>query len=75
MLLSCSVQWCGVVYALPRPVCGGEYCGHVVCCLVAVSCGVVRVSMSLWCLCGGVSSDHSPLVVVVGGAFVDGGVA
>ena len=36
-------------------------------------CGAVRVSVCVWCSCGGVSSDHSPLVVVVGGAVVDGG--
>lgn len=29
----------------------------------------------VWCLCGGVSCVRSPLVVVVGGAVVDGGVA
>lgn len=38
---SSGVVWCGVVCALPCPVCGGEYCGHVAYCLVAVSCGVV----------------------------------
>ena len=29
--------------------------------------------MGVWCSCGGVSSVHLPLVVVVGGAFVCGG--
>lgn len=37
-------------------------------------CGVVRVTISPWSSCGGVSSVCSPLVVVVGGAVVDGGV-
>ena len=38
-------------------------------------CGVWAVSVCLWCSCGGVSSVHSPLAVVEGGAIVDGGVA
>ena len=38
-----------------------------------VVCGVV--SVCLRCSCGGVSSVRSPLVVVEGGAVVDGGVA
>lgn len=42
VLLSCSVQWCGAVCVLPCLVCGGEYCGRVMYCLVAVSCGAVR---------------------------------
>lgn len=37
-------------------------------------CGVWVVSVCLWCSCGGVSSVCSPLVVVEGGAVVDGGV-
>lgn len=37
-------------------------------------CGV-GVGVCLWCSCGGVSSVRSPLVVVEGGAIVDGGVA
>lgn len=50
----------------------GEYCCQscVVSCQV---CGVWVVSVCLWCSCGGVSSVHSPLVVVEGGAIVDGG--
>lgn len=37
------------------------------------SCTVRVVSVSPRSLCGGVSSVHPPLVVVVGGAIVDGG--
>lgn len=33
------------------------------------------VGVCLWCSCGGVSSVHSPLTVLGGGAIVDGGVA
>lgn len=53
----------------------GEYCCHVVHCSIAgcVACGGVGVC--LWCSCGGVSFVRSPLVVVVGGAIVDGGAA
>ena len=40
---------------------------QVLWCVVACVC--------LWCSCGGVSCVCSPLVVVVGGAVVDGGVA
>ena len=43
------------------------------CSLLGVWCVVACVC--LWCSCGGVSSDQSPLVVVVGGGIVDGGVA
>lgn len=35
----------------------------------------VWVRVCLWCSCGGVSFVCSPLVVVEGGAIVDGGVA
>lgn len=42
---------------------------------LARCCGVWVVDVCLWCSCGGVSSVHSPLVVVVGGAVVDGGAA
>lgn len=52
----------------------GEYCCHVVHCSIA-RCAVWVVSVCLCRSCGGVSSVHSPLVVVVGGAVVDGGVA
>ena len=51
----------------------GEYCSHVAYCSLpgaAVWCGCVSVC----CSCGGVSSACSPLVVVEGGAVVDGGV-
>lgn len=40
-----------------------------------VPCQVCGVGVRLWCSCGGVSSVCSPLVVVVGGAVVDGGAA
>ena len=43
------------------------------CTVLRQVCGVWVVSVCLWCSCGGVSSVHSPLVVVVGGAVVDGG--
>lgn len=42
---------------------------------LAGCCGVWVVSVRLRCSCGGVSSVRSPLVVVVGGAIVDGGAA
>lgn len=56
------------------PCSAGEYCCHVTQCSLPV-CGVWVAGVCLWCLCGGVSSVRSPLVVVVGGAVVDGGVA
>lgn len=49
-----------------------EYCGRVVHCVLPGVWCVVCVSLSR-SLCGGVSSVRSPLVVVVGGAIVDGG--
>lgn len=52
-----------------------EYCSHVAhCCLsgLVLWCGV---SVSPCSSCGGVFSVCSPLVVVEGGAIVDGGVA
>lgn len=52
-----------------------QCCCHAAYCLVAVSCGVVWASVSVCCSCGGVSCVRSPLVVVVGGGIVDGGVA
>nr|DAF93817.1 MAG TPA: hypothetical protein [Siphoviridae sp. ct0eR1] len=49
----------------------GEYC--VMSCTVPCRvCGAVRVSVCLCCSCDGVSFVCSPLVVVVGGAIVDG---
>lgn len=52
----------------------GEYCCHVVHVSCQV-CGVWVVSVCLRCSRGGVSSVYPPLVVVVGGAVVDGGAA
>ena len=40
---------------------------------IARCCGVWVVSVCLCCSCGGVSFVHPPLVVVEGGAVVDGG--
>ena len=51
----------------------GEYCCHVVHWDHCRVCGVWVVSVCLCCSCGGVSSVRSPLVVVDGGAIVDGG--
>lgn len=51
----------------------GEYCCYVVCCSLP-GAAVWVVGVCLWCSCGGVSSVRSPLVVVEGGAIVDGGV-
>lgn len=73
LLLSCSVQWCAPCPARPSA---------VLISTAVVSCAVpCRVCGVWWCvsvctlLCGGVSFDYSPLVVVVGGGIVDGGVA
>lgn len=41
---------------------------------LARCCGVWVVDVCLCCSCGGVSSVYSPLVVMVGGGVVDGGV-
>lgn len=50
-----------------------EYCRRVVCCSVpGVWCAGSEYLFEV--LCGGVSSVRSPLVVVVDGALVDGGV-
>ncbi len=73
--LSCPGPWCGVACAPPCPVHGSEYCGRVMHCLVAMSCGVVRVSVCLRCLCGGVSFVCHPPGRGGGGGIVDGGVA
>ena len=73
LLLSCPVQWCGSCLTRPTVVLASTaVMSHSVHCQV---CGVWVVSVCLWCSCGGVSSVWSPLVVVVGGAVVDGGVA
>lgn len=52
----------------------GEYCSSCRALFFARCCGVWVVGVCLCCSCGGVSSVRSPLVVVVGGAIVDGGV-
>lgn len=73
LLLSCSVQLCGSCPTHPTAVLAST---AVMSCTVPCQvCGVWVVSVCLWCSCGGVSSVRSPLVVVVGGAIVDGGVA
>lgn len=65
----------GTARAPPIPV---QYSSVLRSCHATVSrrvCGVCGVYVCLCCSCGGVSSDHSPLVVVVGGGVVDGGAA
>ena len=67
----CPAQCVGwlVPYSSHRSV--DEYCCHVAYCSLP---GVWRVvvGVCLCCSCGGVSSVRSPLVVVEGGAIVDG---
>lgn len=72
----CPAQCSGVARALLIPL----QCWRVLqsCrALLPIRSGVVVwvVSVCLWCSCGGVSSVRFPLVVVEGGAVVDGGVA
>lgn len=72
LLLACTVQWCS--RALPIP---PQYSLVLLSCHAAVLCWVcdvcsVRLSEVL---CGGVYYEYAPLVVVVGAAIVDGGVA
>lgn len=71
LLLSCPVQWRGSCPTHPIAVLVST--AVVSCTVPRQVCGAVRVSVSVCCSCGGVSSVHSPLVVVVGGAIVDGG--
>lgn len=71
LLLSCPVQWCGSCPTHPIAVLASTAVRVVHCSLPGVRCVVVGVC--LWCSCGGVSSVRSPLVVVVGGAIMDGG--
>lgn len=74
-MLSCPA--CGVTWpcALPCPVHAVSSAVVSCCCLVAMVCGVVGGE----CVCGvravGYPPIIPPLVVVVGGAIVDGGVA
>lgn len=71
----CPAQCSGVARALLIPL---QYSSVLLSCRALLPVGfgvVVWVSVCLWCSCGGVSSVHHPLVVVVGGAIVDGGVS
>lgn len=73
LLLSCPVRWCGLCPTSPIAVLIST--AVMLCTVSCRVCGVWVVSVCLWCSCGGVSSVCSPLVVVEGGAVVDGGVA
>lgn len=70
LLLSCPVQWCGSCPTHPIAVLAST--AVMSCTVICQVCGVWVVSVCLWCSCGGVSSVCSPLVVVVGGAIVEG---
>ena len=73
LLLSCPVRWCGS--CLTHPIAVLASTAVMSCTVLCQVCGVgVGVGVCLWCSCGGVSSVCSPLVVVEGGAVVDGGV-
>lgn len=73
LLLSRLLQWCGPCPTHPSAVLvSTAVMSPTVACRV---CGCVGECVCLWCSCGGVSSVCSPLVVVVGGGIVDGGVA
>lgn len=71
--LSCPVQWCGSCSTHPTAVLASTAVCVMHCSIAG--CGVWVVGARLWCSCGGVSSVCSPLVVVEGGAVVDGGVS
>ena len=73
LLLSCPVRWCGLCPTHPIAVLAST--AVMSCTVLCRVRGVLVVSVCLCCSCGGVSSVHSPLVVVEGGAVVDGGVA
>ena len=72
LLLSCPVQWCGLV-PYSSHCSTHQYCCHVVHCSLP---GVWCVGVCL-CVCGvrvvGYPLSALPLVVVEGGAIVDGG--
>lgn len=70
----CPAQCSGAARTLLVPLQHSSVLRHVVHCSLRV-CGVWGVSVCLWCSRGGVSSVYSPLVVVVGGTIMDGGVA
>nr|DAM57424.1 MAG TPA: hypothetical protein [Caudoviricetes sp.] len=73
LLLSCPVKWCGSRPTHPTAVLTSTaVMSRTVPCQVLWCVGGECVC--LCCSCGGVSSVCSPLVVVVGGAIVDGGV-
>lgn len=70
----CPAQCSGVARALLIPL---QCWRLLLSCRALFHCrvrGVWVVDVCLCCSCGGVSSVRSPLVVVVGGAIVDGGV-
>lgn len=67
------VQWRGSCPA--RPIAVLVSTAVMSCTVRCWVCGVRAVGVCLCCSCGGVSSVHSPLTLVVGGAVVDGGVA
>nr|DAO87848.1 MAG TPA: hypothetical protein [Caudoviricetes sp.] len=69
----CPAQCSGVARALLIPLQCWRVLQCVSCTVLCQVCGVWVVSVRLCCLCGGVSSVRSPLVVVEGGAIVDGG--
>lgn len=71
LLLSRPAQWRGSCPTHPTAVLAST---AVMSCTVPCQvCGVWVVSVCLCCSCGGVSSVCYPLVVVEGGAVVDGG--
>lgn len=71
----CPAQCSGVDSCPTHPIAVLASTAVMSCTVTCRVCGVWVVSVCLWCSCGGVSSVHSPLVVVEGGAIVDGGVA
>lgn len=72
LLLSCPVQWCGSCPTHPTTVLAST--AVMSCTVLCQVCGMRVVTVCLCCSCGGVSSVRSPLVVVDGGAIMDGGV-
>ena len=71
----CPAQCSGAARALLIPLRCWRVLSSCRALFLARCCGVWVVSVSLCCSCGGVSSVCSPLVVVEGGAIVNGGVA
>jgi len=67
LLLACTVR---CVWPCPtHPTAVLPSIAVVSCTVSCRACGVWVVCVCLWCSCGGVSSDRSPLVVVVGGGY------